>query len=237
MFHFIYQVSRLIAQRPLRTQSMLSLSEKLDRKWSNPEHYTCTVLSQAIPMAEIFVSCTCGRTLCLTYPEPVGVMAWQTCHVTTVWSYGRVTCRYFDFSHIDSTRNLNTALFTDGVKRRLLAILSKVEAKRSKLRQPSDAGGEPNISNFDEDSIINDQRAKMLFEFWKKKQEKELARLVKHVCDDGEDSGFVNLSLISFSSAVQICSDNVVLLYFVTCWLHYLHLSVCQWFTRLGCIS
>ena len=180
-------------------------------------------------MAEIFVSCTCGRTLCLTYPEPVGVMAWQTCHVTTVWSYGRVTCRYFDFSHIDSTRNLNTALFTDGVKRRLLAILSKVEAKRSKLRQPSDAGGEPNISNFDEDSIINDQRAKMLFEFWKKKQEKELARLVKHVCDDGEDSGFVNLSLISFSSAVQICSDNVVLLYFVTCWLHYLHLSVCQW--------
>mmetsp|Transcript_60930 Transcript_60930/g.127721 ORF Transcript_60930/g.127721 Transcript_60930/m.127721 type:complete len:990 (-) Transcript_60930:733-3702(-) len=54
---------------------------------------------------------------------------YETCNIKTTWTYGRVTCRLFDYSHIDSTRNLNTKLFNNKFIEILCKILYELDSR------------------------------------------------------------------------------------------------------------
>lgn len=85
----------------------------------------------------------------------------------TNWSYGRVTCREYDFSHIDSTRNLSTGFFTQALERRLLAVLAFIEKRRDELKIESMVKQAQGEHQRQERHIIDRERVKRLHEFWK----------------------------------------------------------------------
>lgn len=120
--------------------------------------------------------------------EAITIILFQTCSTTTIWTYGRITSRQLDYSHIDSTRNLNTRLFKDKFKEPLCKLLCSLESQlRDSQRMGSAATAMPSVQDNDDENvrnIIDSERGRILKWYRTTKVEKwlknELAKNEKH---------------------------------------------------------
>jgi hypothetical protein len=84
-----------------------------------------------------------------------------------------VTCRHFDYSHIDSTRNLNTTLFKNNFRRALCNILLRLENQLKELHKKktvtSDLSKKPMRTENGNYVKNDDKRTRNLVDFQRQK--------------------------------------------------------------------
>ena len=148
----------------------------------------------------------------------------QHCHVKTIWSYGQVSCNHLDFSHVDSTRNLNTTIFVEKYSAALQQILAGVESSLRRESGNEMANGDKKIFmewQSKEREYLDASRVEILRRFWEKSMIKHLETKLREESDRSSSLATQRSSLLlgdgdfpvpKFACVVEVVSFRSLIL-------------------------